>query len=289
MEDALLKAGLEVLLGPFVRVGKNHPVHPPAQFVDVFVASSAEDPEAMWASLGWLGRMAPAPCLMEGFSQPVPENEALECHRKQLNLHHELEREAPREPTPEEPEGRRPLLPLWMLSWGRPETLLRSWAMSAVDGWPGGFYRTAPGLGAWVVVLPELPRVRETLPLRLFGDDDLRYEVAQELKRLPPGDRLHEAVRPMLYRWKVWLQGEPQDERTRRLIMDLEQMVQEDMRRLRDEGETKGLRAAVLDLCEILGVKLDDARRTHITSLDLNGLEALRAALKQRRAWPSAS
>ncbi len=76
--------------------------------------------------------------------------------------------------------------------------------------------------------------------------------------------------------------------------MDLEQMVQRDMERLRSEGrlqgqrdgEKKGLRTAVLDLCEVFAVELTSERRAHVASLDLAGLEALGATLKQIRRWP---
>jgi hypothetical protein len=53
---------------------------------------------------------------------------------------------------------------------------------------------------------------------------------------------------------------------------------------LRD-GRAAGLRDAVADLCEVLGVELDDSRRKHLASLDVDGLEALRAALKRERRW----
>jgi hypothetical protein len=174
--------------------------------------------------------------------------------------------------------------------------------MTPVEGWPAGFYRTGPPLGVWVVVLPELPPGRETLPLRLFGDDEQRYQVAQELKRMPADDAVRQGVGPRLYRWSVWLRGEPENEQKARLAMDLEQMVQQDMDRLRGEGEKKGrldgerqgrlegeargLRTAVLDLCEVLTVELTAERRAHVASLDLPALEALRLALKQTRRWP---
>jgi hypothetical protein len=53
------------------------------------------------------------------------------------------------------------------------------------------------------------------------------------------------------------------------------------------EGEARGLRAAVDDLCEVLGVEVTDERRAHLAALDLAGLEALRAELKAKKAWPA--
>lgn len=51
-------------------------------------------------------------------------------------------------------------------------------------------------------------------------------------------------------------------------------------------GAVETARAAVEDLCEILAIPLDDARRAHLASLDAAGLESLRASLKRARAWP---
>jgi hypothetical protein len=52
------------------------------------------------------------------------------------------------------------------------------------------------------------------------------------------------------------------------------------------EGKVEGLQQAVLDLCEVLGLELDEARRARLASLDLAALEALRLHIKSSRAWP---
>lgn len=45
-------------------------------------------------------------------------------------------------------------------------------------------------------------------------------------------------------------------------------------------------RAAAQDMCEVLGVPLDEARRAHLASLDADALDSFRLALKRARAWP---
>ena len=54
----------------------------------------------------------------------------------------------------------------------------------------------------------------------------------------------------------------------------------------REQGEAKGLRVAIADLCDLLGLPLDDARRAELDAADLPALEALRAELKRSRRWP---
>ena len=64
--------------------------------------------------------------------------------------------------------------------------------------------------------------------------------------------------------------------------------------RAREEGRARGLaqgleqgrRAAALDLCEALGVELDEARRAALAAMDRAALEATIAALKRERRWP---
>ena len=52
------------------------------------------------------------------------------------------------------------------------------------------------------------------------------------------------------------------------------------------EGELSGLRHAVVDLCEVLGLELDEVRREKLGVLDLAALHALREHLKRARTWP---
>lgn len=52
------------------------------------------------------------------------------------------------------------------------------------------------------------------------------------------------------------------------------------------DGMKKGLRSGIHDMCEILGLEVNDARRKLIDSLDTKALEDLRAALKQDKRWP---
>ena len=51
-------------------------------------------------------------------------------------------------------------------------------------------------------------------------------------------------------------------------------------------GALRTARNAVVDLCDVLDIPLDEARRAHVVSLDAAGLEALRAHLKRARSWP---
>lgn len=53
----------------------------------------------------------------------------------------------------------------------------------------------------------------------------------------------------------------------------------------REEGREEGLRAAVRDLCDVLGIPLDAAREAEMAGMDVAALDALRARLKSERRW----
>ena len=52
------------------------------------------------------------------------------------------------------------------------------------------------------------------------------------------------------------------------------------------EGVKEGLRRAVLDACELLGIEVNAVRAREIEAADTDRLNALRAHLKQHRSWP---
>ena len=56
-----------------------------------------------------------------------------------------------------------------------------------------------------------------------------------------------------------------------------------------DDGLKEGLRKAIVDICELLGVALDEARNAHLDGLDVEALESLRERIKQSRSWPQES
>jgi uncharacterized protein len=53
------------------------------------------------------------------------------------------------------------------------------------------------------------------------------------------------------------------------------------------EGEAKGLRVAVLDLCELLGLEPTDEQRAQLEAMGVGELEVLRQQIKQARGWPA--
>ena len=66
-----------------------------------------------------------------------------------------------------------------------------------------------------------------------------------------------------------------------------EQAKRETATEAKAAGVREGLRAAVVDLCEVLGIEVTEERKARLEALDVAGLEALRLHLKQHRSWPA--
>lgn len=54
------------------------------------------------------------------------------------------------------------------------------------------------------------------------------------------------------------------------------------------KGHKEGLRRGILDVCEVLGIAVQDERQRYLESLDAPALEVLRNRLKQDKRWSDA-
>lgn len=77
----------------------------------------------------------------------------------------------------------------WVITAGRPNTLIRQANLTKMVGWPKGFYEGAPLFRTRLVVVSELPKGRETLLLRLLGKQRVLEEAIQECLELEKGAR----------------------------------------------------------------------------------------------------
>jgi hypothetical protein len=301
-EDARFKLGLESLLGKFISVVSQHEVQSPSQFVDVFLAEqpSKQTKQLMWNTLGWLGKMAEQPSLLEGFSHTISLEEARDCLRKQLTLYHSSHLPSESKKVGNSTVPRLEQLPrLWLVSTGKPNTLIRGWGMVPLKGWPFGFYQTPPGFEVRLVVVSELPQERETLPLRFFGGQKVKKSLAGELLPLKKSDPMRLALGEMLVFWSIWVQDQPEQVALRRFLMNFQSVIQERIQEIvakgksegkregLEEGEAKGLRVAIRDLCEIYGIELTKVRQQQLVEMKVSALEKIRQEIKSDKQWPA--
>ena len=181
--DQLSKAVLDRALGPMGHVAVQHEITGAVQAADIWFRPTPGR-EAARARLGLLGRMAEMPCMFEPFHATPSTSQVLDCMHKQLSLRGMLLREAARQPgIAAWPPALVP--PLWILSAGRPERIMRGLEFKPMPGWPPGFLQAAPMLRTHLVVLRELPETRESLLLRLTGRGATYRRAIHELHALP--------------------------------------------------------------------------------------------------------
>ncbi|GAB4565491.1 MAG: hypothetical protein Tsb0020_16410 [Haliangiales bacterium] len=182
------------------------------------------------ARLGALGRMTRSACLIEPFRETPSLNRIRDSIGKQLALDRAqrvaLTRElAERKNLPpgwlSDPDGpvaskllryRTPPA-LWLISAGRPRTLLHGTTMKPMRGWPRGFWRSELPMDAVrLIVLSDLPVNRDTLLLRLLSRGLTFARAVRQLSTLASTDwtwRIASAPLVALHRHWQRAQAEP--------------------------------------------------------------------------------
>jgi len=261
LHDLLCKHLLREALDPIGTVELEKPVAPlDEQRIDVYCELRAELPPAeAVAHLGLLRRMAEVAqrFLMEPFSA-TPSVESVDDNlRKKFNLHHGLKKAA---------KGAVLAKPaLWVLSPGRPEEVLQGYAGASAVDWPSGFYRCAPELATWVVVLAELPKTADTILLRLLGPATMQLEALRELDALQLSETQRQPWIDMLadVRYLLDEAQEPSPEE-QTIMTELRQRWEREKAELRAEGQTAGTAQAILTILTTRGFQVSDGVRQRV-------------------------
>jgi hypothetical protein len=218
-----------------------------AQAVDTFFEPDPSR-EAERRRIGLLGRMAEGPTMFELFHDPPGLDELRACFRKQLGLDHSRVLEAAKGD-----EHRRPPFPrLCVITTGRPERVLGGYGFSPTAGFPAGFYDRDEADACGIVVLRELPRVRETLILRLMAAGAVLNEALAELDRLP-ADAWERAVAiPPLVEARFKIPQDVADEAEREFLMSTQDLYEEWKQKTEQAGVERGIEhKAKQDLLEL--------------------------------------
>ncbi len=182
-----------------------------------------------------LQTIAAASCLVELCGGAGDEATLHACAARRYRWHRALEQRTG------QPE---PLPLLWLLHAERPEALLKSFGFALVTDGPQKHYKTAAsGWRIRLAVIADLPRVRDTLLLRLLGSAPTRRQAARELVVLPPDAWEARIALP----WLAWLifevpkQGADLPAEEREFIVETRDWFEQLQKQLRDEGVAQGL------------------------------------------------
>jgi hypothetical protein len=145
----------------------------------------------------------------------------------------------------EQRSGRPEPLPLlWLIHGERPEALLKSFGFALVTDGPQKHYKTAAsGWRIRLAVVADLPRVRDTLLLRLLGPPAVRRQAARELVVLPPDAWEAQIALPWLARliFEVPAAAANLPAEERDFIVETREWFEQLQKQLRDEGVAQGL------------------------------------------------
>ncbi|UQA58746.1 hypothetical protein [Polyangium aurulentum] len=206
-----------------------------AQRIDLWFVPDATRQRAgpVWG--GILAAISDAPAMIELWSEVPREKQFHICLRKRYAWHHVLELR-------DKCDWAMP--PLWGISAGRPDGLLSRFGFEPAPEGPAGHYQTAaPGWQVRMVVIGELPRVRDTILLRLLGHRPVRRQAMQDLKALPEDALERRVAQPWLVRLKLDLEAadptmlSPDDKET---AMDMQEWYRQFERDLANRFKTEG-------------------------------------------------
>ena len=157
--------------------------------------------EALRQSAGLLGRLASIVCVIEPFSEAPRLHHLNDCVARVFLLHRLLRRRARGDRAVDEETSLTVVPRLVIVSAGRPETAMAGWTMQPMSGdpWPThGLYASASAAGPWLVIVPELPRTRDTLLVRMMGRDDTLRAAIDDLDALEADAPERHIVAPLL-------------------------------------------------------------------------------------------
>jgi hypothetical protein len=164
--------------------------------------------------LGLLGRMTEGATMLAPFLHTPGINELRDCVHRQLAIDRSRVAEAQKEGDPRPPFPR-----LWVLSTGRPESVIKGYDFKPMPGWPEGFLEGREADRVGLVVLRELPRERSTLPLRLMGVGAVLTEAIADVTALPGDAWERRLAIPVLdLRFEIALNAADDEERTYLMI-----------------------------------------------------------------------
>ncbi|MEP7125337.1 MAG: hypothetical protein ABJE95_30680 [Byssovorax sp.] len=240
MRARLAEFGKNVLRDTLAAFGAVEPIvaDPAADSAATSLWYAADPARVVGSSRGdpvLLQTIAAASCMVEVCGDAVDESALHAAAARRYRWQTVIEQRSGR------PE---PLPLLWLLLGERPETLLKSFGFALVTDGPQKHYKTAAsGWRIRLAVLSDLPRVRDTLLLRLLGPASARRQAARELVVLPPDAWEAQIALPWLARlvFEVPTQASSLPPEERDFILETREWFEQLQRQLREEGVAQGL------------------------------------------------
>jgi hypothetical protein len=196
--------------------------------------------------LGLLGKMATTVALIEPFRNAVSPEGIFSCVAKLLNKRVQVIRQSSRESQHLESNQ----LPfLWILTPTASENLLNSFGFLRPvesENWERGVYFLSDVWRVGLIAIHQLPKVPETMWLRVLGKGRVQQEAIAQLTALPVDNPLRANALELLYVLQANLQANlasntEVSQEDRELVMTIAPLFQEQLQAAQQQGIQLGL------------------------------------------------
>ncbi len=251
--DQFAKDYLKELLQPLGEVETSRKVASEITEIDVYFVPSSQ-PNIDKIELGLLGRLADKKALFEPYRNAVKISEIRSCMKKVFYLISEIEREDKRNEIPTVEDE---LPKVWILTPTASTAILDSFnAIPDEENWGKGIYFLGESAKTAIVVIHQLPRISETLWLRLLGKGNVQKQAINELQTLSPDNPLRAKAIDAVLSLRSILeitqnQNQNIDEEDRELVMALSPIYLQQLEQAKQKGVQQGVREVIENLLQV--------------------------------------
>ncbi|NET44509.1 hypothetical protein [Okeania sp. SIO2B3] len=201
--------------------------------------------------------MATTSALFEPYRNPVTPDEIDSCLLKLLEVKGEIKREANRNNTRISMDN---YPKLWILIPTASQKILDGFrAILDEENWCSGIYFLGEYFRTAIVVIHQLPRIPETIWLRILGREKVQSQAIDELEALPKDNPYREntllLLADLLSNIEVNPDKSPED---RELIMRLSPLFSQRLEEAIQSGRQQGIRQMIENLLVFRFGQLDD-------------------------------
>ncbi|MBD2776448.1 DUF4351 domain-containing protein [Iningainema tapete] len=276
IHDRFAKDYLEELLKPYGEIKSSEKVLGEIKEIDIlFIPSILQNSNLQ--VLGLLGRFAEFPAIIEPFRNAATDDEICDCLQKSLEVKAKLRREAKANKTKLQDSD---IPKLWVLTPTASTALLSGFNFNQKEGWLPGIYFLGDYLRTAVVAIHQLPKIPETLWLRVLGRESTQEQAISELQALPSDHPFRKSTLELVYNLRNNLRiNQNLEEEDRRLIMRLEPLYQQDREQAIQFGNKQGEQRVIIRLLNRRLGEIDASLTERIQGLSTEQLERLTDAL----------
>lgn len=255
IHDQFAKDYLEELLSPLGEIQSPRRVAGEVRQIDVYFVPNPTA-TADRNALGLLGRLATTTALFEPFRNPATPPEICDCLLKLLEVRGELQREANRNSRNLSDSE---LPKLWILTPTASAQLLSGFGATLKADWDSGVYFMPEYLRTGIIAIHQLPRIPETLWLRILGRGNAQKQAIDELEALPADSPLRTNALELFYQLQENLGfNQSLAVEDRELVMRLRPLFQERLAEVERQGEQRGEKLVVENLLRVRFGSLDE-------------------------------